>query len=126
MGGPFWQRKDDGAWSIPKGEFDNELPLDAAIRECQEETGLRPSGDFFELRPIKQSGGKMVFAWALEWDCDPTIIKSNTFAMEWPKGSGEMREFPEIDRAAWFPLEKAKTKIVKGQVSLLEELERMP
>jgi predicted NUDIX family NTP pyrophosphohydrolase len=123
MGGPFWARKDDGAWTIPKGEFEKEAPLDAALREVKEETGIEPKGNFLELSPVKQSGGKTVFAWAVEWDCDPTQIKSNTFTMEWPKGSGKMREFPEVDRAAWFPLEEAQTKILKGQLPLLTELE---
>jgi predicted NUDIX family NTP pyrophosphohydrolase len=126
MGGPFWQHKESGAWTIPKGEFEeDESPLNAAVRECQEETGLRPTGRFIELTPVKQSGGKLVLAWALEWDCDPTIIQSNTFSMEWPKGSGVMSEFPEIDRAAWFSLSDARTKIVKGQIPLLEELAKI-
>ena len=124
-GGPFWQRKDEGAWSIPKGEFQDEPPLEAAVREFQEETGLSPSGNFLELSPIKQAGGKTVFAWALEWDCDPTTIKSNTFTMEWPKGSGVMREFAEVDRAGWFNLKEARKKLLKGQVPLLEQLREM-
>jgi|SRR5437667_7598430 len=124
-GGPFWQRKDEGAWSIPKGEFQDEPPLEAAVREFQEETGLSPSGNFLELSPIKQAGGKTVFAWALEWDCDPTTIKSNTFTMEWPKGSGVMREFAEVDRAGWFNLKEARKKLLKGQVTFLEQLQEM-
>jgi predicted NUDIX family NTP pyrophosphohydrolase len=123
MGGPFWARKDEGAWSIPKGEFDKEAPLDAALREVKEETGVEPAGDFIELTPVKQPSGKTVYAWAVEWDCDPTQIKSNTFTMEWPKGSGKMREFPEVDRATWFPLEEARSKILKGQLPLLAEFE---
>jgi predicted NUDIX family NTP pyrophosphohydrolase len=123
MGGPFWARKDEGAWSIPKGEFENEAPLDAALREVKEETDLEPKGTFLELSPVKQSGGKIVFAWAVEWDCDPTQIKSNTFTLEWPKGSGKMREFPEVDRATWFPLAEARSKILKGQLPLLSEFE---
>jgi predicted NUDIX family NTP pyrophosphohydrolase len=126
MGGPFWQHKEDGAWSIPKGEFeDNEAPLEAARREFQEETGLMPEGEFLELPPVKQSSGKTVFAWAVEWDCDATKIRSNTFSMEWPKGSGVMREFPEADRAEWVSLAEARQKLVKGQVPLLEELEKL-
>ena len=121
-GGPFWHHKDEGAWSIPKGEFQDEPPLEAAVREFQEETGLSPSGNFLELSPIKQAGGKTVFAWALEWDCDPTTIKSNTFTMEWPKGSGTMREFAEVDRAGWFNFEEARKKLLKGQIPLLEQL----
>ncbi len=123
MGGPFWQHKDEGAWSIPKGEFDEELPLDAARREFREETGFSPEGNFIELTPVKQSGGKTVFAWAIQGDCDPAKSKSNTFSMEWPPGSGVMREFPEVDRAAWFSLAEARKKIVKGQIPLLEQLE---
>ncbi len=123
MGGPFWQRKDEGAWTIPKGEFETEAPLQAALREFEEETGYKPTGNFIELTPIKQSGGKTVYAWALEFDCDAGKIRSNTFQMEWPRGSGEMCEFPEIDRAAWFPLPMARTSILKGQRPLLDQLE---
>jgi predicted NUDIX family NTP pyrophosphohydrolase len=125
MGGPFWARKDDASWSIPKGEFeDGEAPLEAAKREFREETGLVPAGNFIELTPVKQSGGKTIFAWAVEWDCDATTIKSNTFTMAWPPGSDKMCEFPEIDRAAWFPLAEARRKILKGQAPLLEQLEK--
>lgn len=123
MGGPFWQRKDEGAWSIPKGEFETEAPLDAALREFQEETGYKPTGNFIELAPVRQPGGKTVYAWAVEFDCDAEKIKSNTFSMEWPKGSGTMCEFPEIDRAAWFPLAVARKKILKGQMALVDQLE---
>jgi predicted NUDIX family NTP pyrophosphohydrolase len=125
MGGPFWQHKDAGAWTIPKGEFESEAALDAARREFQEETGFAPTGSFCALEPVKQPGGKMVFAFALEWDCDATQIKSNSFEMEWPKGSGEMRSFPEIDRAAWFEMEDAKKRILKGQIPLLDELQKV-
>ena len=125
MGGPFWQHKDEGAWTIPKGEFEDELPLDAARREFQEETGIRPpESGFIELTPVKQPGGKTVFAWALEWDCDASDIHSNTFTMEWPKGSGIMSEFPEVDRAAWLSVGEARRKIVKGQLPLLDQLEQ--
>ncbi len=123
MGGPFWQHKDDASWTIPKGEFDDELPLDAARREFHEETGFNSSGEFRELTPVKQPGGKTIFAWALEFDCDASQIKSNTFTMEWPKGSGIQREFPELDRAAWFPIAEARRKILKGQLPLLDQLE---
>lgn len=123
MGGPFWQRKDAGAWSIPKGEFDTEAPLDAARREFEEETGYKPFGTFIELAPVKQPGGKTVYAWALEFDCDAEKIHSNSFSMEWPKGSGRLCEFPEINRAAWFPLDQARRKLLKGQLGLLDQLE---
>lgn len=124
MGGPFWQRKEEGAWSIPKGELDTEEPFHAALREFEEETGYRPTGNFIELTPVKQPGGKTVYAWALEFDCDAARIKSNTFSMEWPKGSGKMCEFPEIDRAEWVPLALARKKILKGQAALLDQLEQ--
>jgi predicted NUDIX family NTP pyrophosphohydrolase len=123
MGGPFWEHKDFRAWSIPKGEFEDEAPLDAARREFQEETSMTPEGNFIELAPVRQPSGKTIFAWALEWDCDAAKVKSNMFSMEWPKGSGQMREFPEIDRAAWFSLDEARQKILKGQIPLLDQLQ---
>jgi predicted NUDIX family NTP pyrophosphohydrolase len=126
-GGPFWAKKDLGAWSIPKGECDpEENPFRAAKREFHEETGLSIEGNFRPLRAAKQPGGKTVVAWAVEGDLDPATIKSNTFSMEWPPRSGRQQEFPEIDRAAWFEIDEAKQRILKGQVALLEELERMP
>jgi len=122
-GGPFWKNKDDGAWSIPKGEYgDNEDPLSAAKRELAEETGLTPSGDFIPLGEIRQTGGKVVTAFAIEGNADPASIRSNTFSMPWPPGSKTSHEFPEIDRAEWFPLEVARRKILKGQAGLLERL----
>jgi predicted NUDIX family NTP pyrophosphohydrolase len=122
-GGPFWARKDQGAWSIPKGEFTaGEDPLLAARREVEEETGLVPDGAFVALSPLRQAGGKIVHAFALEGDCDPTAIRSNSFTIEWPPRSGERREFPEVDRAAWFALAEAKRKILKSQLGLLEQL----
>jgi predicted NUDIX family NTP pyrophosphohydrolase len=124
-GGPFWARKEEGAWSIPKGEFTDENPLDAAKREFQEETGFTASGDFRPLAPIKQTGGKTVYAWAFEGDCDAEAITSNTFSMEWPPHSGQSRTFPEADRAAWFLLPQARQKILKSQQPLLAQLERM-
>jgi len=125
-GGPFWKNKDNGAWTIPKGEIaDNEEPLAAAIREFEEELGFKPSGQFIELTPIKQKAGKLVHAWAVEGDCDPSQIKSNTFSIEWPPRSGKQEEFPEVDRAEFFKLEAAKTKINPGQIPLLEELQRL-
>ena len=122
-GGPFWARKDDGAWSIPKGEFeDDEDPLDAAKREFEEETGSAPSGDVIPLEPLRQSSGKIVYAWAVRGDFDPSTLKSNTFSMEWPPKSGRQQEFPEVDRAAWFSIEEAGRKILKGQAALLRQL----
>ena len=122
-GGPFWANKDDGAWSIPKGEFDeDEDPLDAARREFEEETGSAPSGDVIPLEPLRQSSGKVVYAWAVRGDFDPGTLKSNTFSMEWPPKSGRQQDFPEVDRAAWFAIEAAERKILKGQAALLRQL----
>jgi predicted NUDIX family NTP pyrophosphohydrolase len=124
-GGPLWQSRDHGAWSIPKGELaPGEDPLEAARREVAEETGLPVSGDFQPLRPVRQSGGKTIHAWAVEADCDPARITSNTFALEWPPHSGIVRQFPEIDRAAWFALEDARERIIPGQRELLDQLQR--
>ncbi|MBI3015298.1 MAG: NUDIX domain-containing protein [Candidatus Tectomicrobia bacterium] len=123
-GGPFWAKKDEGAWSIPKGEFeDGEDPLTAARREFEEETGFMAAGDVIPLEPLRQPGGKVVYAWAMRRNLDPAGLKSNTFSMEWPPRSGKQQEFPEIDRAAWFPIEIAAGKIVKGQAGFLAELE---
>jgi predicted NUDIX family NTP pyrophosphohydrolase len=124
MGGPFWARKDAGAWSIPKGECepDEEL-LATARREFQEELGLPvPAGELVELGEVKQSGGKVVTAWALAGDLDPALVVPGTFEMEWPRGSGKLKEFPEIDRAQWFELATAEEKIVAGQRPLLGRL----
>jgi predicted NUDIX family NTP pyrophosphohydrolase len=124
-GGPFWAKKDDGAWSIPKGEIaEDEDPLKAAKREFHEETGVQMDGEFIALTPVKQAGGKTVYAWAVEADCDAGAIKSNTFSMEWPPRSGKKQEFPEVDRASWFSLDEAKKKILKGQLSFMDELLR--
>lgn len=124
-GGPFWSNKDDGAWSIPKGEFDaGEDPLAAAKREFREETGLGAEGEFQPMEPIRQKGGKIVYAWAVHCDFDAAAVTSNTFSMEWPPRSGNIRVFPEIDRAEWFKIEVARQKILKSQVGLLEQLER--
>ena len=122
-GGPYFVNKDDGAWSIPKGKPDAEedLPV-TAQREFEEETGVKPSGPFIPLQPIKQKGGNVVHAWAFEGDCDPTAIKSNSFTMEWPPKSGKQMEFPEIDRAEWFNLATATKKIKAGQEALIDEL----
>ena len=123
-GGPFWKNKDAGAWSIPKGEFDDgENPLKAAQREFEEETGIAVDGDFIELKPVKQKSGKMVYAWACEGDVDHTIIRSNTFPLEWPPRSGRYIDVPEVDKGEWFTYEKAKEKMNPGQVPILEELQ---
>lgn len=125
-GGPFWVRKDLGAWSIPKGEYDpHDDPLAAAKREFKEETGFSALGDFTALPPVKQPGGKTIYAWAFEGDLDPSKISSNTFRIEWPPRSGMQQEFPEVDRAAWFSLNEAKRRISKGQIGFLNELCRM-
>lgn len=123
-GGPFWAKKDASAWSIPKGEYpDEEDPLTAAKREFKEETGFDPgAGPFISLAPLKQKGGKVVSAWAIEGDCDPSSIRSNSFTMEWPPRSGKKASFPEVDRAAWFPLDQAREKILKGQIGFLDRL----
>ena len=125
-GGPYFVNKDDGAWTIPKGEPDaDEDLLVTAQREFEEETGLKPQGPFVPLTPIKQKGGKIVHAWAFEGDCDPAACMSNTFTLTWPPHSGRQQEFPEIDRAEWFDLATARTKIKGGQEGLIDELEAM-
>ncbi len=122
-GGPFWAKKDAGAWSIPKGEYaEGEEPLAAAQREFAEETGFAAQGNFVELGGVKQPGGKVVQAWAFEGDCDPAELKSNLFEMEWPPRSGRQASFPEVDRAGWFSMAEAREKILKGQVALLDAL----
>lgn len=127
-GGPFWARRDDGAWSVPKGEYtDDEDPWAAARREFSEELGAPPpDGPRIDLTPVRQSGGKVVTVFAVRGDLDATAAHSNTFAMEWPKGSGTLKEFPEIDRAAWFPVAEARRKLLTGQRPLLEELMAAP
>ena len=123
MGGPFWARKDDGAWSIPKGLFEaDEDALAAARREFEEETGHAPDGPFIALGTFKQPSGKQVSAWAVEGEFDLTAFKSNTFTMEWPPKSGRMAEFPEADRAGWFGEAEALVKITKGQRPILRAL----
>ncbi len=124
-GGPFWAKKDEGAWSIPKGEFeDDEDPLAAAKREFAEETGGAPAGEMIPLDPLRQPSGKLVYAWAVRYEFDPAELKSNTFSMEWPPKSGRYQDFPEIDRAAWFNRETARRKILKGQAPFLDQLHR--
>jgi predicted NUDIX family NTP pyrophosphohydrolase len=122
-GGPFWAKKDLGAWSIPKGEIDpGEDPLAAARRELAEETGFSTEGVFQPLGPITQAGGKVVHAFALEGDADPAGLRSNTFSIEWPPRSGRLQSFAEVDRAAWLPLDLARQKINPAQVALLDQL----
>jgi predicted NUDIX family NTP pyrophosphohydrolase len=122
-GGPYWEKKEAGAWSVPKGEYEQgEDPLQVACRELQEETGLRPVGPFLALTPVTQRGGKVVSAWGVEADFDPGRLRSNTFTMEWPPRSGLIREFPEVDRAEWLTLEQARAKLNPAQLPLLEEL----
>jgi predicted NUDIX family NTP pyrophosphohydrolase len=127
MGGPFWQHKDAGAWSIPKGEHErSEQPLEAARREFAEETGLiAPAREPIDLGAVKQSSGKLIRAFAVEGDADVSAIRSNSFELEWPRGSGRAQEFPEVDRAEWFELESARTKLVKGQVPFLDTLQTL-
>ena len=123
-GGPFFRNKDDGSWSIPKGEFaDDEDPLTAARREFEEETGQPVDGDFIKLSPVKQKSGKTVHGWAVEGDIDHETITSNLFEIEWPPRSGKKASFPEIDRAEWFDVETARIKILIAQVALIDELQ---
>lgn len=127
-GGPFFSGKNDaGKWTIPKGEFteEEEEPLQAAIREMEEETGFRPEGEFISLTPIKQKSGKIVHCWVVEGDLDVTTIVSNTFELEWPPKSGIKKTFPEIAKAAWFPIQAAKEKINERQIALLDELQQL-
>lgn len=122
-GGPFWTGKDLGAWSIPKGQYDeDEQPLEAARREFQEETGFVASGNFLELGSIKQKSGKVVSAWAFEGDCDPGDLVSNRFQLEWPPHSGRLIEIPEVDRAGWFSICAAQESILKSQQPFLHRL----
>jgi len=123
-GGPYWARKDAGAWSIPKGEYeDGEDPQSCALREFEEETGVElPPGELAELGSVKQKSGKVVTAWAAEGDLDAGAVTSNTFTMEWPPRSGTTAEFPEIDRAGWFEIETAREKLVPAQTEFLDRL----
>lgn len=125
-GGPFFKNKDLGAWSIPKGEVEpDEDYLACAQREFTEELGFQAAGNFLALTPIKQKGGKIVHAWAIQGDCDLSQFASNTFTLEWPPRSGQHQTFPEVDRADYFPLDIAKQKINAAQVKLIEELEEV-
>jgi predicted NUDIX family NTP pyrophosphohydrolase len=124
MGGPFWARKDDAAWSVPKGEYGpDEQAFDVALREFEEELGTPvPADDFVPLGEVRQSGGKVLRVWAAEGDLDAAAARSNTFSLVWPPHSGRLQEFPEIDRAAWVSVDAARTKLVRGQVPLLDRL----
>lgn len=125
-GGPFFVHKDEGVWSIPKGEVEGEEDLlNAAQREFREETGFTPHGPYLPLTPVRQPGGKLVHCWAFEGDCDPATLVSNTFTLEWPPRSGRQAQFPEVDRAAFFDLPTARTKINPAQVPLLDQLEKL-
>jgi len=124
-GGPYWKNRDRGSWSIAKGEIDDdEAPLAAARREFQEETGSAPDGAFVELTPVQQAGGKRVQAWAVQADIDAAGIRSNTFALEWPPRSGIQQQFPEVDRAEWFGVAEALSRILAAQRPLIEELQQ--
>ncbi|MBS0233231.1 MAG: NUDIX domain-containing protein [Proteobacteria bacterium] len=124
-GGPYWRNKDDGAWTVPKGEIhDGEDPYEAAIREFAEETGYVVQGQALSLGSLRQAGGKHVYAWAAEEEWDPVTLVSNTFTIEWPPRSGRTAHFPEIDRAAWFDLHSARLKILKSQSEFLDRLEK--
>lgn len=125
-GGPFWARKDEGAWSIPKGEYvANDDPLATAKREFHEETGFEVGRSFHPLTPLKQPSGKVISAWAVEGDVDAADVKSNTFSLEWPPHSGKTQEFPEVDRGAWFDLPTAQAKLQPGQRGFLDQLQQL-
>lgn len=125
-GGPFWGKKDEGAWFVPKGELNvGEEPLAGAKREFEEETGLKPEGEFLALGNVKQKSGKTIVAWAFEGDCDPSSIKSNTFSIEWPPKSGRQQEFPEIDRAGFFTVPQAKAKMHPVEYPLVLRLHEL-
>jgi predicted NUDIX family NTP pyrophosphohydrolase len=124
-GGPYWTGRDAGAWTIPKGEIgEDEDPLAAARREFLEETGFEARGEPLALTPLRQPSRKWVHAWAVEGDCDPARSHSNAFTLEWPPRSGKMQEFPELDAVAWFGLEEASRRILRGQAPFLDELRR--
>lgn len=122
-GGPFWAKKEQGSWSVPKGELSpGEDPVAAARREFQEETGQSVSGEFIVLSPVKQKGGKIVYCYAYEGNIDPAMIKSNIFEMEWPPGSGKKASYPEVDKAMWFDIQSAREKINEAQRAFIDEL----
>lgn len=123
-GGPYWAKKDEGAWSLPKGELvEGEDALQAARREFHEETGFAIDGAFMELTPLKQPSGKIIYAWAVEGEIDASSVRSNLFSMEWPPKSGRRQDFPEVDRGGWFTIAQAREKLRSGQVGFLEELQ---
>ncbi|MFL5401251.1 MAG: NUDIX domain-containing protein [Gemmatimonadales bacterium] len=123
-GGPFWRGRDTGAWTIPKGVTEaDEAPLAAACREFEEETGVRPEGPFIPLGSVRQKAGKVVHAWAWEGDADPALVTSNTMTTEWPRGSGRVITFPEVDRCAWFAPDIAREKLNPAQAALIDRLE---
>jgi predicted NUDIX family NTP pyrophosphohydrolase len=125
-GGPFWRNKEAGAWSIPKGEYgEGENALEAAKREFREETGFEVCGKFISLGQIAQPSRKVITAWAVEGDCSPSAIRSNSFAIEWPPKSGRQQEFPEVDRADWFTTNEAKGRMLKGQIAFIDRLETL-
>jgi predicted NUDIX family NTP pyrophosphohydrolase len=125
-GGPFWAKRDQGSWSVPKGEVDEGAGLlETAQREFREETGLPIEGEFIELTPLRQPSGKLVHAWAVNGEIDASRVESNTFSMEWPPHSGKQQQFPEVDRAQWFAMPEAFEKLLPGQRGFLEELEQM-
>lgn len=125
-GGPFWAKKDEGAWSVPKGEYEpGEDPLAAALREFREETGFDLEGPYAPLRPVTQRSGKVLSVWAAQGDADPAALRSNTFSLEWPPKSGRHQLFPEADRAAWFDLKTARLKVLSGQRPLLNQLQQV-
>ena len=122
-GGPFWAKKDWGSWSIPKGEFEEpEQPLEAALRELEEETGIEATGNFIELTPVKLKSGKTILAWSVAGNAEPASLKSNSFSLEWPPRSGKFQSFPEVDKIEWFTIPEAEKRINPGQIPLLHEL----
>lgn len=122
-GGPFWQHKDTGAWSIPKGLCEgDESPLETAKREFREETGFEAAGEFIDLGELKQPSGKIVHAWALGQDMDTSRIVSNTFSLEWPRNSGRVKDYPEVDRGEWFGIDMARERLLQGQLGFLDRL----
>jgi predicted NUDIX family NTP pyrophosphohydrolase len=124
-GGPYWVRRDIGAWTLPKGEcHEGEDTLAAACREFTEETGFTPCGPYLPLGELRQKSGKRISAWAFSGECDPAALRSNEFEVEWPPRSGRRRSFPEIDRAAWFPLEEARRRVIAGQAGFLDALQQ--